>query len=140
MEIFSIRSSQSFQFRKRQDNPARPEAYTPAEKNVPQAAPFPDIGSDAPNYASISSAEIREIARRSFESGAIDHDTFSTLSEGLPMQAIDRQGQIVDLSDIGDTTPFDFRNYFEDQLAIAASLGDQRNRAILESVVAFLNS
>ena len=140
MEIFSIRPSQSFQFRKQQKSQSQQETFHQPPKGATPSGQFPEIDPDKPDYNAISAAEVREIARRSYETGAIDHDTYSALSEGLPLQTIDPQGHIIDLSGISETTPFDFRSFYEDQLTIAASIGDPRTRSIRESVLAFINS
>lgn len=140
MEILSIRSSQSFQFRKNQKSNSQPENYQTPARSEKHPAQFPDVDADKPDYNSISTAEIREIARKSYDNGEIDQDTYSALYEGLPMHAIDSSGQVIDLSSITETTPFDFKGYYRDQLEIAASIGDPRTRSILESVLAFLDS
>lgn len=80
------------------------------------------------------------IARNSFDQGKIDYDTFSALYEGLPMQAINANGQIIDLSEITDTTPFNFHDYYQTQLTIASTIGDARTAQILRSVVYFMDS
>lgn len=140
MEIFSIRSSQSFQFSKHQKSQSQPDSYHPPAKAAKAGPQFPDMDPDTPNYEAISIIEMREIARASYEKGAIDVDTYSVLSEGLPHHAIDPQGQVIDLSDIGETTPFNFRGFYQDQLTVAASIGDPRTRSVLESVLAFMNA
>lgn len=140
MEVFSIRSSQSFQFNKHQKSQSQADTYHPPSRSAKADTQFPETETGKPNYEAISVAEMREIARVSYESGAIDQDTFVTLNEGLPMQAIDPKGQIVDFSGIGETTPFNFKGYYQDQLAIAASIGDPKTRSVLESVLTFMNS
>lgn len=140
MEIYSIRPSQTFQFRDNQKGNSRPEIAPHPQKNRPVNFQAVEEDMTEPNFSAISMAEIREIALKSFDQGAIDHDTFSTLYEGLPMHAIDPTGQVIDLSGVSETTPFDYRGFYQEQLQIAASIGDPRTARVLESVVAFLNS
>ncbi|MBB4065251.1 hypothetical protein [Gellertiella hungarica] len=140
MEIFSVRSSQSFQFRHNQKSHSRPEdSYLPA-KHEKSVTSFPDGDAAAASPDPLSINQIREMARNGLDSGLIDQETFATLYEGLPMQAVDPSGQIIDLSGVTDTTPFDFTRYYREQLQVASSIGDPRTARILEAVVAFLNA
>ena len=140
MEIYSIRSSQNLLFRNDQKGRSRPEDTAQPSKNT---RPVFQVAEDDPqtvDFTAISVVQIREIARRSFDQGQIDHDTFSTLYEGLPTHTIDPAGRVIDLSEVTDTTPFDFKSYYQDQLRIASSIGDPRTASILQSVVSFLNA
>ncbi|CAN7327713.1 hypothetical protein LJR030_003367 [Rhizobium sp. LjRoot30] len=82
--------------------------------------------------------DLREVARVGLEDGLIDQETFATISEGLPMQTIDVNGRIVDLSDVGDNTPFNFRDYYESQLDIAVSVGSGSSVEVLRSIMSFI--
>lgn len=140
MEIYSIRSSQSFQFRNNNKSNAKPEDSAQPAKEAKSPLEFAELANDRPDFASISMADMRMLARQSFDQGKIDHDTFSTLYEGLPMQAIDTNGVVLDLSGVTDTTPFNFRDFYQSQYQIASSIGDPRAAAVLQSVLRFMNS
>lgn len=140
MEIYSIRSSHNLQFGNNQKGNSQPEVSAQPQKHSKVSFQINEQEAPNPDFAAISMAEIREIAQKSFDQGQIDHDTFSTLYQGLPMQAIDTSGQIIDLSEVTDTTPFNFLDFYQSQLQIASSIGDPRTAEILQSVVSFLNS
>lgn|GEM_PF-4079641 len=84
--------------------------------------------------------ELREIAQSSFESGLIDLETYQQLASELPMEAVDAQGRLLDLSSITDDTPFDFAGYYRDQMLIARTLGDEDAFNVLKSAVDFLEN
>lgn len=140
MEIYSIRSSQSFNFRNNNKSNAKPDDSAQPAKNAKAPAGFSELAANGPDFSSISMSEVRALARQSFDQGKIDHDTFSTLYEGLPMQAIDTNGSIIDLSEVTDTTPFNFRDFYQSQLNIASTIGDPRAAQVLQSVLRFMNA
>lgn len=140
MEIYSVRSSQNFLYKNNSKNPKTPEIEI--EKSIQNTVSFQvsDAKDDVDiNFSAISPRELREIARANFDSGKIDLDTFATLSDGLPMHAIDARGNVIDLSSVTDSTSFDFQQYYENQLQIAISLGDAKAADVLKSVMTFLN-
>lgn len=98
----------------------------------------PEVDERQTDFSSISPRELRALAWQNYQAGRIDQETFLTLSEELPMHAIDAHGQVLDLSGITDDTGFDFRNYYRDQLQIAMSLGDAPRAEVLKSVLAFI--
>jgi hypothetical protein len=140
MEIYSIRSSPNPQFRNNNKSNSKPE--DPAQLTRKTESVFEPAEADPgkPDFSSISAEEVRAIARNSFDLGQIDYDTFSAMYEGLPMQTIDANGAIIDLSDVADTTPFNFLDYFQTRLTVASTIGDARTAQILRSVVYFMNS
>lgn len=140
MEIYSIRSSQSFNFRNNNKSNAKSDDSAQPAKNTKAPAEFAELAANRPDFSSISISEVRALARQSFDQGKIDHATFSTLYEGLPMQAIDTNGSIIDLSGVTETTPFNFRDYYLSQLNIASSIGDPRTAEVLQSVLRFMNA
>ena len=91
-------------------------------------------------YTRITPRQLREIANASLEAGVIDQSTHRELVTELPMEAIDHQGRLLDLSAVGDETPFDFQDYYRGQLMIAETLGDSQSADVLRSVVAFLET
>lgn len=140
MEIYPIRSSQSFQFRNNHKSNSRPEDLVQAARTHRGSEDISENDTAAADFSAISISEVRDLAQQYFLRGEIDQDTFSTLYGGLPMQAIDAAGRILDLSDITETTPFDFRGYYHDQLTIASSLGDPENARVLQAVIAFMDT
>lgn len=138
MEIYSLRSlSSSFSRNGGRDNK---DLAAPAERKATSDhfVQF-EIAEDPESpYTSITPSQLREMATESFESGEIDQETYAALADELPMQALDRQGQIIDLSDITDDTPFDFQDYYKNQLEIAMTMGDDESAKVLKSVVDFL--
>ena len=64
----------------------------------------------------------------------------SLSSEPLPMHAIDAQGNILDLTCVTYGTAFNFRDYYDNQLQIAKSLGDSNGAKTLQSIVDFIGS
>lgn len=144
MEIFSMRSSQSLLFKNNPNN-AKSSKTTDiaAETRAPIAPASFQIEVKAvqgPDFTAISPGELRNYARRSFDSGLIDRDTFAAISEPLPMHAIDPLGNLVDLSGITDATNFNFLDYYRNQLQIAMSIGNPHEVQTLTSIVSFLNA
>lgn len=138
MEISSLRSlSSSFNRNGGRDNK---DLAVPAERKAASDPVYQFEVTEDPEspYTSITPSQLREMAVESFESGEIDQETYAALADELPMQALDRQGQIIDLSEITDDTPFDFQDYYKNQLEIAMTMGDDQSAKVLKSVVAFL--
>ncbi len=82
--------------------------------------------------------QLRELAFESYQNGVISGETYALLSDELPMQTIDPEGGLVDLSAITDDTPFDFKDFYQSQLTIAKTLGDDGRALALQSVIDFL--
>ncbi|WP_337269378.1 hypothetical protein [Oryzifoliimicrobium ureilyticus] len=140
MEIFPVRSSQSWLFGQK-DKPSAARSADGTFGSLTQIRPTFEVRQDAvekPDFNSISAAELRRLARESFDQGSIDGETFATLSEPLPMQTIDTMGNVVDLSGVSDATNFNFRDYYRDRLQIATSIGDAYDVDRLRSVVNFM--
>ncbi|WP_040675484.1 hypothetical protein [Rhizobium grahamii] len=142
MEILSVRSSPNFLFRRNSDSSSHYselDALFSTEQTPSAAFQVNETNADTPDFSAISANELRQYARQSFDAGAINQDTFATISEPLPMRTIDPSGNILDLSDVTDATSFNFRDYYKDQLQIAISIGDPETVARLDSVVSFLD-
>ncbi len=143
MEILSVRSSPSFLFRRNPDNSNNYdelEEQLGTKTNASSSFQIDETNAETPDFSAISASELRQYARQSFDAGAIDQDTFATISEPLPMRTIDPSGNILDLSDVTDATSFNFRDYYKDQLQIATSIGDPQTVERLNSVVSFLDT
>lgn len=139
MEISSLRPVYFSNFRDHSRNEKPPEDPAPV-----RVKPAPRAEDDMPpagdiDFAALSPRQLRETAQVSFEQGLLDEGSFFTLLEGLPDQAIDVSGKVMDLSGVGDDDPFDFRSYYESQLAVAQSLGDPVSGQLLASIVAFMD-
>ena len=143
MEIFSMRSSQSFLFKNTQNNTKNsktPNIEIDTGTSAPANFKIDENATDKPDFTSVSASELRSYARQSLDAGDIDQQTYAAISEPLPMHAIDAQGNLLDLTGVSDGTSFNFRNYYENQLQIAMSLGDSDSVKTLKSVVSFVSS
>ncbi len=143
MEITSLRFSPNLSFRKHSDNSQFTNGLTDSFSTASgtlSSFNVEDIATGQPDFAAISAAELRNHARQSYDSGALDQDTYAAISEPLPMRTIDPNGNILDLSDVTDGTSFNFRDYYKDQLQIAMSIGDPETVKTLKSVVSFLDA
>lgn len=140
MEINSLRSYYNYGFRNntRLSKASGIEIDTPTSVSAsPQSG---DQNASNLDFSSMTPRDLRELARARLEDGLIDQETFSMLSEQLPMETVDLGGHVVDLSHVTDTTAFDFRGYFENQLNLALSIGDTRLSESLGPVVSFVNA
>ena len=143
MEIQSLRSSPNFLFRQNSDNAKYSKDFS--ETIDPAASAIAAFHVEEPatgdlDFSAVSASDLRSYARQSYDSGAIDQDTYAALSEPLPMRTIDPSGNVLDLSDVTDGTSFNFRDYYKDQLQIAMSIGDPETVKTLKSVVSFLDA
>jgi hypothetical protein len=75
-------------------------------------------------FASMTPRRLREIATESFQKDEIDEVTFRELSTELPLQAVDRHGNVADLSTLTDDTQFDYAEYYRTQQSLAEMIGD----------------
>ncbi|TPP07113.1 hypothetical protein [Rhizobium glycinendophyticum] len=75
-------------------------------------------------FASMTPRRLREIASESFQKDEIDEGTFRELSTELPLQAVDRNGNVADLSTLTDDTHFDYAEYYKTQQSLAEMIGD----------------
>lgn len=75
-------------------------------------------------FASMSPRRLREIASESFQRDEIDADTYRELSTELPLQTVDRNGNILDLSTLTDDSDFDYAEYYRTQQSLAEMIGD----------------
>ncbi|OCJ03208.1 hypothetical protein A6U87_18715 [Rhizobium sp. AC44/96] len=143
MEIQSLRSSPNFLFRRNSDNAKYSKDFN--ETLDPAASAMAAFHVEDPatgdlDFSAVSASDLRSYARQSYDSGTIDQDTYAALSEPLPMRTIDPSGNVLDLSDVTDSTSFNFRDYYKDQLQIAMSIGDPETVKTLKSVVSFLDA
>jgi len=75
-------------------------------------------------FASMTPRRLREIASESFQRDEIDADTYRELSTELPLQSVDRNGNIMDLSSLTDDSAFDYAEYYRTQQSLAEMIGD----------------
>lgn len=75
-------------------------------------------------FASMTPRRLREIASESFQREQIDADTYRELSTELPLQIVDRNGNIMDLSTLTDDSQFDYAEYYRTQQSLAEMIGD----------------
>ncbi len=66
-------------------------------------------------FASMTPRRLREIASESFQRDEIDADTYRELSTELPLQIVDRNGNIMDLSTLTEDSHFDYAEYYRTQ-------------------------
>lgn len=139
MEIYSLRSIGNFLHKnegRNQREQAVPSHPSPSLRGEAFADHVEDAGSV---FAAITPRQLRERAQDSYAGGVIDQETYSQLAAELPMQAIDPSGRVIDLSAVTDDTPFNFQDYYRDQLEIALNLGDLQSASVLRSVVTYLD-
>ena len=138
VEISSLRWSANFLQR---ENSRNGKIEKPSQQESQQGQitfQLPETDESSINFSAITPRDLRELAWRNYQAGNIDRETYVTLSEELPMHAVDAQGQLIDLSDVTDETGFNFRDYYQNQLEIATSLGDAHRADVLRSVMDFL--
>lgn len=75
-------------------------------------------------FASMTPRRLREIASESFQRDEIDADTYRELSTELPLQIVDRNGNIMDLSTLTEDSHFDYAEYYRTQQSLAEMIGD----------------
>lgn len=75
-------------------------------------------------FASMTPRRLREIASESFQRDEIDENTFRELSTELPLQMVDRNGNVTDLSTLNDDSHFDYAEYYRTQQSLAEMIGD----------------
>lgn len=75
-------------------------------------------------FASMTPRRLREIASESFQRDEIDADTYRELSTELPLQIVDRNGNIMDLSTLTEDSHFDYAGYYRTQQSLAEMIGD----------------
>ncbi|MCL6707355.1 hypothetical protein M8R20_10120 [Pseudomonas sp. R2.Fl] len=140
MEIHSLRYTGSFLHKQASRNQKEQMLPTPGANNVRHELFSEHLEQATTRSHELTHRELREIAQSSFESGLIDLETYQQLASELPMEAVDAQGRVLDLSSITVDTPFDFTGYYRDQMLIARTLGDEAAFNVLKSAVAFLES
>lgn len=140
MEIYSLRSIGNFLYKNENKGPRDQPSYSQAASVVGKDGAADQFEDVVVGFAAITPRQLRERALHSFENGTIDQDTYRQLAAELPMQAIDQQGRIVDLSAVTDDTPFNFLEFYQGQLEIALNLGDQNSAGVLRSAVNFLDT
>jgi hypothetical protein len=75
-------------------------------------------------FASMTPRRMREIASESFQRDEIDENTYRELSTELPLQMVDRNGNVTDLSTLTDDSQFDYAEYYRTQQSLAEMIGD----------------
>ncbi len=140
MEIYSLRSIGNFLYKNENKGQRDQASYSQTSSIVGNDGAAEKFEEVVTGYGAITPRQLRERALHGFESGMIDQDTYRQLSAELPMQAIDQQGRIIDLSAVTDDTPFNFRDFYQDQLEIALNVGDHENVGVLRAAVNFLDT
>lgn len=138
MEIYSLRSLGSLLYKNEGKNQREQTSGAPSSSMLRSSSFVEQIEEVASAYHSVSPRQLRERAQQAYENGVIDQDTYRQLASELPMHAIDQQGRIVDLSAVADDTPFNFHEYYKNQLEIALNVGDSQNAAVLRGALDFL--
>lgn len=100
---------------------ARQGAFEPVKDVTDSNAVFEEALSV---FASMTPRRLREIAAESYQRDEIDERTFRELAAELPMQAVDRNGNVTDLSSLTEDTNFDYAEYFRTQQSLAEMIGD----------------
>lgn len=140
MEINSLRSYYNYGFRNNTRTSRSSGIEIDTRDAISAASHATEQNASNLDFSSMTPRDLRDVARASLEEGAIDQETFSVLSEGLPMEAVDLSGRLIDLSHVTDDTPFDFRGYFESQLNLALSIGDNRLSDALRPAASFVGA
>lgn len=123
MEIFPIRPvGGSLKLNDtRQTSDARLGTFDPLKEAAETNTVFEEALSV---FASMTPRRLREIAAESYQRDEIDEQTYRELATELPMQAVDRNGNVTDLSDLTEDTNFDYAEYFRTQQSLAEMIGD----------------
>lgn len=138
MEIYPLRYT-GHSLQKQPSRNPKDELFPNTARPELKAEHFSDLIEQATIRASaLTHRELREVAQSSFEKGLIDMDTYQQLSAELPMETVDARGRVLDLSTVTEDTVFDFAEYYQNQMAIAQTLGDDDAYQSLKSALAFL--
>jgi hypothetical protein len=124
MEIFPIQPVGVSSLRVKESSPqsdVRLSDLSPKIKTSKETEVFEEALSV---FASMTPRRLREIASESFQREEIDADTYRELSTELPLQIVDRNGNIMDLSTLTDDSQFDYAEYYRTQQSLAEMIGD----------------
>lgn len=124
MEIFPLYPVGKTSLKVTETHPAadaRKVSFEPLKDSADSEKVFEDVLSV---FASMTPRRLREIAADSFQREEIDEQTYRELSMELPLQAVDRNGNVTDLSTLTDDTNFDYAEYFRTQQSLAEMIGD----------------
>ncbi|MDO3443022.1 hypothetical protein [Agrobacterium sp. V1] len=89
------------------------------------------------DFTRLSPRELREIAQEYYDAGKIGHDTWLELSSELPVQTLNANGEVIDISNVTDDTDFDFLSYFSDRAEIASSIGTTDEAQKMQDILSF---
>ncbi|MDH4441384.1 MAG: hypothetical protein QE284_13470 [Rhizobium sp.] len=124
MEIFPIQPI-GISTLKLRENSAQPDVRMSDLAPRSTASKEQDVFEEALSvFASMTPRRLREIATESFQRDEIDEGTFRELSTELPLQAVDRHGNVADLSTLTEDTQFDYAEYYRTQQSLAEMIGD----------------
>lgn len=124
MEIFPIQPVGASSLRVRETSP-QSDARLPEVAPKVEASRESEVFEEALSvFASMTPRRLREIASESFQREEIDADTYRELSTELPLQSVDRNGNIIDLSSLTDDSHFDYAEYYRTQQSLAEMIGD----------------
>ena len=124
MEIFPIQPVGISPLKLRESS-AQPDVKISDLAPKTSASKDQDVFEDALSvFASMTPRRLREIAAESFQKEEIDEVTCREPSTELPLQAVDRNGNIADLSRLTDDTQFDYAEYYRTQQSLAEMIGD----------------
>lgn len=139
MEISSLRPVYWSNFK---DHPRHEKPQEESGRTGGRIWPVPEETSpdeEVVDFSDLTPRQLRATAETGFNEGQLDDGSFFALLEGLPDKAIDRNGAVIDLSGVRDDSPFDFRSFYENQLAVAQSLGDPASAQVLAGIIAFMD-
>lgn len=124
MEIFPIQPVGASSLRVRDISP-QADVHLPGPAPKVETSRESEVFEEALSvFASMTPRRLREIASESFQRDEIDADTYRELSTELPLQSVDRNGNIMDLSNLTDDSHFDYAEYYRTQQSLAEMIGD----------------
>ncbi|MBO3762502.1 hypothetical protein [Ciceribacter sp. L1K22] len=138
MEIYPLRYT-GLPLQRQPEKNAKEELFSYTERAELQGLRFTEHLEQVKIQSNVlTHRELKQIAQSGFESGLIELETYRQLAAQLPLEAVDARGQVVDLSTVTDDTPFDFAEYYRNQMAIARTLGDEESYDVLKAALTFL--
>jgi hypothetical protein len=124
MEIFPIKPIGLTSPRVKESNPSTDVRLADLEPKKPIGRDTEVFEEALSVFASMTPRRLREIASESFQRDEIDENTYRELSTELPLQMVDRNGNVTDLSTLTDDSQFDYAEYYRTQQSLAEMIGD----------------
>lgn len=139
MEIFPIQPAGVSSLRVKESSP-QTDVRLPERAQKTSATNETEVFEEALSvFASMTPRRLREIASESFQREEIDADTYRELSTELPLQIVDRNGNILDLSTLTDDSHFDYAEYYRTQQSLAEMIGDMNMSESYSKVLDFFD-